>query len=291
MRFLVTGSSGLLGRSVCDVLHGRGEDVIEVIRPKSVNLDPARTYVAADLADPNWTSKAFPEHVDVVIHLAQSRRFRDFPDGAGDVFGVNVHTTAQLLNYAVRVGATHFVHASSGGLYRHDENPLTENAPLEPASDLGFYLGSKAAAEILVQNYSSLLNAIILRPFFIYGPGQGRDMLIPRLYDNVKSGRAVQLDGLNGLIINPVHVRDAAVAVSRAAQLMSSYVINIAGPDTMSLRDIALAFGENLGIPPVFEQSGHASRSLLGSIDRMAELLHNPQHRLCDSINDVANFL
>ncbi len=32
--------------------------------------------------------------VDAVVHLAQSERYRDFPDGAEDVFAVNVQSTA-----------------------------------------------------------------------------------------------------------------------------------------------------------------------------------------------------
>lgn len=288
MSILVTGSSGLLGLSACRALGDAGADVIGVVRPDSNSEAGPWSALCADLADPNWTSDALPEQIDVVIHLAQSRRFRDFPDGAADVFGVNVHATARLLNYAVRVGATHFVYASSGGLYRRGRAPLTENAPLDPPSDLGFYLGSKAAAEILVQSYAALLKVVILRPFFIYGPGQRRDMLIPRIFDSVKNGRAVQLDGEDGLSINPIHVKDAAAAVVRATTLQQGAVINIAGPETLTIREIAVAFGEHLGTAPIFERTGQPSRSLLGSIDLMSELLHQPQRRLRDFIGDVA---
>jgi nucleoside-diphosphate-sugar epimerase len=253
-----------------------------------MNSGVTRRHLALDLSDSSWTPKAFPAQIDAVVHLAQSRRFRDFPDGAKDVFGVNVHATARLLDYALRAGATHFVYASSGGLYRRDEAPLTENAPLELLGDLGFYLGSKAAAEILSQGYASLLTVIILRPFFIYGPGQGRDMLIPRIFDSVKDGRVVRLDGQNGLLINPVHVEDAAAAVIGATKLGQGAVINVAGPETLSLLEIALSVGERLGSLPTFEQTGQASRSLVGSIDLMAELLHYPQRRLRDSIDDIA---
>ncbi len=288
MVILVTGAAGLLGQSVCRQLASRGEDVVGVVRPSSRARIATWQHLTANLADPGWTTKGFPEQIDAVIHLAQSRRFRDFPDGASDVFGVNVHATARLLDYAVKAGATHFVYASSGGLYRRGDAPLTENAPLEPPGDLGFYLGSKAAAEILSQGYASLLNVVILRPFFIYGPDQGRDMLIPRIFDSVKDGRVVRLDGQNGLSINPVHVEDAAAAVIGATKLGQGAVINVAGPETLSLLEIALSFGEHLGALPTFEQSGQASRSLVGSIDLMTELLHNPQRKLRDSIDDIA---
>lgn len=289
MSILVTGASGLVGHSVCSFLHVIGEEVvIGAFSPRSATTEVPWSTVTADFAMPDWPLSALPKRIDGVIHLAQSRRFRDFPDGAADVFGVNVHATARLLDYAVQAGATHFVYASSGGLYRRGEAPLAENAPLDPPGDLGFYLGSKGAAEILVQSYSALLKVVILRPFFIYGPGQRRDMLIPRIFDSVKNGRAVQLDGEDGLAINPIHVEDATLAVSRAATLPRGAVINIAGPETLTLREIGVAFGEYLGTAPIFEPTGEPSRSLLGSIDLMSELLHQPQRRLRDFIGDVA---
>lgn len=287
MTALVTGANGLLGGAVCGRLTARGEDVIGVVRHAPGDSSCAQSFLSLDLADSAWKPTALPKQLDVVIHLAQSRRFRDFPDGVSDVFGVNIQATARLLDYALRAGATHFVYASSGGLYRRGEVPLTETTPLDPPGDLGFYLGSKAAAEILVQSYAALMNVIILRPFFVYGPRQGRDMLIPRILDNVRDGRAVHLDGENGLAINPIHVEDASLAVSRAVSLPKCAVINIAGPETLTLREIAVAFGKYLGKAPIFERSSQPSRSLLGSIDRMSQLLHAPQRRLFDSIGDV----
>lgn len=285
---LVTGASGLLGRSVCRVLNDAGHKVFGVLRPGSNVEGIGCQPVAADVTDPGWIGQKLPRRIEAVVHLAQSRRFRDFPDGAADVFGVNVNATAQLLDYAVRSGASHFIYASSGGIYRRGEAPLTENAPLDPPGDLGFYLGSKAAAEILVQSYSSLLNVVILRPFFVYGPGQKRDMLIPRIFDSVRDAQPLRLDGDSGLSINPIHVDDAAIAVSRAISLSEGAVINIAGPETLTLREIALAFGEHIGREPIFEPTGEPNRSLLGSIDLMCDLLHAPQRRLRDSVGDIA---
>lgn len=288
MSTVVTGSNGLLGGAVHKLLASCGQEVTSVVRRPPSGPAAISPYLTIDLAAPYSMSKVLPSSIDVVIHLAQSRKFRNFPDGAADVFGVNVHATALLLDYAVRAGATHFVYASSGGLYRQGEAPLTENAPLDPPGNLGYYLGSKAAAEILVQSYAALMNVVILRPFFVYGPGQGRDMLIPRIFTSVKGERAVQLDGDDGLAINPIHVEDAAAAVVGATTLRQGAVINVAGPETLTLREIAVAFGQYLGTAPIFEPTGEPGRSLLGSIDLMSKLLHQPHRRLFDSIGDVA---
>lgn len=286
MVYLVTGSTGLLGRSVCRALTCRGREPVSVIRP-GTDAHAIGSSIRVDLADPTWTARDLPAKIDGILHLAQSRRFRDFPDGASDVFGVNIHATARLLDYALAAGATHFIYASSGGLYQRGSAPLTENSPLEPPGELGFYLGSKAAAEVLVQNYASFMKVVILRPFFIYGPGQMRGMLIPRIFDSVKAGRPIKLQGEDGLRINPVHVEDAATAVSKAVDLQTSGVINIAGPEVLSLRDVAISFGEHLGVSPVFARTEAPQDSLLGSIELMTSLLHRPERTLQASIADV----
>ena len=46
----------------------------------------------------------------------------------------------------------------------------------------------------------------IIRPFFIYGPKQDKNMFIPRLFDNILNGREIFLSGEEGIIINPIYV-------------------------------------------------------------------------------------
>jgi len=84
---------------------------------------------------------------------------------------------------------------------------------LRPLQNLGYYLGSKASSEILVQSYSKEMFVGIIRPFFMYGIGEKRNMLLPRLYDRIDNGEKIYLQGKDGIKINPVHVLDAVSAV------------------------------------------------------------------------------
>ena len=71
------------------------------------------------------------------MHLAQSPRYRDFPEGALDVFEVNVGSTQRLLDWACRQGVKRFIYASSGGVYGHGEAPFEEDVPIKVAATLG----------------------------------------------------------------------------------------------------------------------------------------------------------
>ena len=234
-RVLITGIQGLLGRHLASTLNDQDFVIHGVTRGKTHGPKSFIDYLTIDLAS-DWSIKSLPKQCDVVIHLAQSASFRDFPNSALDIFKVNIESTARLLDYARQAGVKKFVYASSGGVYGNSSQAFKENAPIVPPGKLGYYLGSKACGEILVQSYASNFDVVVVRPFFIYGPGQKRSMLIPRLFDSVATGKPITLQGDSGIRINPIHVEDAASAVAAAIDLNESAIFNVAGSSVLSIR-------------------------------------------------------
>lgn len=132
------------------------------------------------------------------------------------------------------------------------------------------------------------MTVVILRFFFVYGPGQRPDMLIPRLTRLVAEGRPIRLNGADGLLTNPVHVADAASAVHRALDLDRSHRINIGGPDVLSLRQIVESIGARLGCAPLYSVNPDAEpRDLIADISKMRQLLAAPNIRFSEGIEDV----
>lgn len=283
---LVTGAAGLLGKATVDALADSGVEVHALVRDASQAFRDDVEFHVADLSKP-LDSSSMPSKVDSVFHLAQAREFRDFPGSALPVFAINVATTAFLLDYAASAGSSSFVYASSGGVYQGSAQALTEDSPLVAPADLGYYLSTKLSSEALVGSYSSLFTAVSVRYFFIYGAGQARGMLIPRLFDRVASGEPLQLQGAAGMRINPVHATDAAAATIAAAGLTESTTVNIAGPQTVSLRDIGELFAEDLGREAVFESSDGTPSDLVASTERMSALLTAPTTTLREALPDI----
>src|SRR5690606_28137079 len=110
-------------------------------------------------------------------------------------------STLKLLDYARHQGARTFIYASSGGIYNAGSHLCSEDANIYIGRDLGFYINSKLCSEILIESYAEHMTVIILRFFFVYGPGQRTSMLIPRLVQSVYEGKIITLDGENGLHI------------------------------------------------------------------------------------------
>jgi nucleoside-diphosphate-sugar epimerase len=283
---LVTGAAGLLGRAVVDQLADTGTEVHALVRDRSQSHRDDVAFHEVDLARPLYAS-GLPGRIDAVLHLAQAREFRDFPRSAPQVFAINVASTAFLLDWALSAGATHFVSASSGGVYRAGGEVLTEDAPLQDLDRLGYYLATKASSEALVASYAAQLVPVSLRYFFIYGPRQAREMLIPRLYDRVRAGEPIALQGEHGMRINPVHASDAAAATIAALQLDTASVVNVAGPQTVSLRELGQLFGRDLGVEPAFDSTPGEPANLVASIESMSSLLRAPSMALADALADI----
>ena len=259
MRILVTGAAGFVGQRLCRVLAGQGHEVTALVHPDSMQraeglLAPfTRRILAADLGALSVAD--LPRAADALITLAQARHFRDFPATAEETFAVNVLANLQLVRWAMDAGVRRIVHASSGGIYggRKDAH-LQESDLLAVDSPLGFYLGSKLCSEIVVQNFRPLFGGVvILRPFFIYGPRQQAHMFVARMIDSVRTGRPVRLQGPDGLRTNPIYLDDAVQAFAGAIALEGAHVINVAGRDVVSLRDMCERIGAEVGRAPVFE--------------------------------------
>lgn len=274
---LVTGAQGLVGQHLLPALACTW-DVIAVTRTSPTAAAPSLagiTYVERDLAAPDFT-RGLPARIDAVIHLAQSRRFREVPEGTADVLAVNVAATEQLARYAATAGASHFVLASTGSVYAPNVGPIDESSPLATPETSGWYAGSKLAAEAIVQGYKAHFIPVVLRPFFVYGAGQRRTMMIPRLADTIARGDVVTLSGDDGMLLTPTHASDAAGAFMLALALTEAATIDVCGPETLSLRAMCECLGDLIGRPPNFSvgSSGGAAFSVRGA--RMRELLGAP---------------
>lgn len=276
-RCLVIGATGLLGHHLTPLLRERW-DVHALTRAFHGRHAPTAggvTWHTGDLAIA--VPEGLPARVDAVIYLAQSEHFRDFPERAVDVFNVNTAGVVQLLDYARRAGARRFIFASSGGVYRPDAAPLHEGSDLVAPADLGFYIATKLASELFVQQFAQCFTTAILRFFFIYGPGQRESMLVPRLVRSVRDGAPVALEGEDGLRMNPIYVSDAARAVEAALALEAPATVNVAGPATISLRALSEQIGAQVGRAPVFTtRPARGARDLVASTELMRQVLVPP---------------
>jgi UDP-glucose 4-epimerase len=272
MRVLVTGATGFVASHLIPRLTEAGHEVIALGHDSArIPAGEGVTLVEADLGRP-LDSEALPGF-DAVVHLAQANV--PFPDGAASLFRVNTASTAELLAAAQARGAKRFVFASSGSVYGLGDGAVGEDDPLR-AGD--YYSATKRSAELLVGAYREQLGTAVLRFFAPYGPGQ-RGRLVPGLIARVRRGEQVLLGSGGRPRLTPIFVEDAVEVIARALPATGSQVLNVAGDEVVSIRDLAELIGSAVGRDPVFADARDgAPGDLIGRNDRMRELLG--EHRL-----------
>jgi UDP-glucose 4-epimerase len=271
----VTGAGGFIGHHVVAALERR-EDVFALARATLPAERGGARWLTADLASPGFVN-SLPSQIDTVVHLAQSPYYRDFPDRGADIFAVNVASTALLLDWSQRAGVRRFILASTGGADRAGA-----------AAGLSYYLASKRSSELLASSYGAHFAVTVLRFFFVYGAGQKASMLIPRLVESVRDGRAITLTGQNGLRLNPVHVDDVVRAVVKATEITVSAEIDVAGPEVLTLRAIGDIIGRKLGRAPRYLVDAAAPPDdLIGDIRAMSARLAAPRVRFESGVDDL----
>lgn len=248
MQILITGASGFIGQAAARELAAGGHHIIGTTTHSSPPDVPGVRWV-------HWNAVSAPappvdwHEIDAVLHLALPAAIFDFPAQAGPLFATTVAATFHLLQHAVsHPRVRRVVVASTGSALAPSEGPAREeDTAYRPSS---FYGTSKACAELLARAYEGLVSTAILRFYHPYGPGGGR-FLINRVFDAVRRGNEVRIEGESGILLNPVWIDDATAGISLAMQSQNTGIFHIGGPETISFRSLLNLMGELAGIEPV----------------------------------------
>jgi nucleoside-diphosphate-sugar epimerase len=260
MKVLVTGATGFVASHLVPALAATHEVIAlghdESRIPPGDGIEP----LVVDLRD---AADAVLPKVDAIVHLAQANA--PFPEGALDLHAVNTAATVALLDHARRCGASRFVFASSGSVYGLGDRAWTED-DVPAATD--FYSGTKLAAEHFVRAYAPFFGTTVMRLAAPYGPGQ-HNRMIPRLIAKVQERRPITLNAGGRPRMNPIYVTDVVAVVAAALQSAGDQLVNVAGDDVVSIRELAERIGKVVGVEPVFEPGDGTAGDLVCSNDRM----------------------
>lgn len=268
MRILITGGTGFLGRFLIKQLKEKNE--IYAITKSNNNIfdENQITWIEKDIS--KISIEDLPRDIECVIHLAQSKEYKFFPEKALDIFDVNCNSTLRLLDYSRELGVKKFIYSSTGSVYVPKKTEYFEE---DLVASRDFYSLSKYISEKLIMSYSSFFNILILRFFFIYGPSQDK-MLIPNLINSIKLGKSIFLDGYNGIRLTPIFVEDAVKAIQKCIKIEGNHIINIAGTETTSIREISETIGDIIGKKPLFEYNEVSTEiNYIANTEKMKDLL------------------
>ncbi len=251
---IVTGSAGFIGRRVVARLVDAGVRVVAIDRVPLPSLLPTGVeYHGVDIAED------FPPQVEpfILVHLAWN-----MDRANAEAQATSAAVFSRLLGLDGLCGV---VGLGSAEEYGELEGCLSED--MAPGRHLSAYGRAKHEACRALESWSraSKHRAIWLRPFVVYGPGQGGSMVIPYALKCAKERHSAEFS--EGLQFRDfIHVEDVAAGIVRAAleiQREGSLftVCNLGCGVPVKLLDVLERISENTGAHRRFHFGARAMRA------------------------------
>jgi nucleoside-diphosphate-sugar epimerase len=251
---LVTGGAGFIGSHLVEQLLALGHTVRVVDNLSTgsernlAHLNGQIDFMRGDLRDRD-ACRAAVRGVDVVFHVAA---LPSIPRSLKDPWAChdsNVNATMRLLLACAEAGVRRVVYSSSSSVYGNTRTlPKVESHEALPRSP---YAASKLAAEqyVLAFARASLLEAVALRYFNVFGPRQDPDSpyaaVIPTFFRSAYQGCPAVVFGDGAQTRDFTYVANVVDANLRAAgapaETANGAVVNVgAGERTSLLRLLEL---------------------------------------------------
>ena len=253
MRFVVTGSTGFLGRNFVQTALASGHDIAVLLRPES-NYDclPANPQLSRfhcpDPLDFESPSNALLDwQPDCMFHfgwrgVASSDRNTAFQ------ITENLPHAIRSVQLAHRLGARQWISVGSQAEYGLHDRRMDEGTPCSPTT---IYGKSKLATGMATQALAETLGmaSTWIRVFSVYGPGDDPNHLLPLVTRQLLSGEQPALTRCEQLW-DFLHVDDATKAFVALAEHEASGVFNLASGRAQPLRDTVEAIRSRIGPCP-----------------------------------------
>ncbi len=188
MKFAITGSTGMIGLALTNLLISNNNEVIMFVRENSKKLDKIPvsdkiTIVKCDLSNlENFDTNL---NCDYFIHLGWDKTIGE---GRNDVYlqNLNVKYTLDAVKIANKMKAKKFIGVGSQAEYGLHDEPLSINTSCNPITGYGI---AKFAAGKLAKIYSEQLNMEFnwIRILSVYGENDNPNTLISYILNCIKN--------------------------------------------------------------------------------------------------------
>lgn len=222
MKVFVAGAGGFVGGAVAALLESAGHEVAAHVRSRDGDVRPG----------------SVPADTGLVVNSAGRLGGAGVDEAALDAG--NVSPARVLAHEAARLGipVVHLGTPGVAGLVAGASEDL-------PPAPWGAYERSKARAEEILRSIVPEGRLTILRPDFVYGPG---DVHKAALFRQAAKGW-FPLVGTGGARIRPTYVLDVARACmeSMPGGRLEGGVFHIGGPEVVTVSELIAAVGRALG--------------------------------------------
>jgi nucleoside-diphosphate-sugar epimerase len=223
MKILVTGSSGFVGKALCEHIRKHGDTAIEFDLPEG------------DILNCDSLSRAISE-CDMVVHCAAQADLNKFGEDIGQGFQVNIVGTYNVAqSCAIQKKKLVYISTCCAWGTTTNEKQLVEDVDLPRPTEP--YAHSKYAGESIVKMFDNL-KWVILRIGTVYGPGMRKELFNYIAIDKIYNNEVICVHGTGRQTRQYVFIDDLVDGIYRACVCESiDYVCSICSNEQVSVLD------------------------------------------------------
>ena len=234
-KILVTGSNGLLGQKIVEILSGlESVDIIATSR-NADNIVDVKGYDFELLDLTNHAETAYiirTYNPDTIFNTAAMTQVDKCEEQKAECWKINVEALKNLVKCSNDVKA-HLIHLSSDFVFDGTDGPYSENDIPNP---LSYYGLSKLEGERIIEDYSD--KWAIVRTILVYGVNRTtRSNIVLWVKNSLEAGKPIRV--VNDQFRAPTLVDDLANACIEIGIEEKKGIFHISGPEMMSIVDIA----------------------------------------------------
>lgn len=244
-RFLITGSNGLLGQKLVELLV-RDASIQTIATARGENRLPfkdAYDYFSMDITNPEEIEKVIAAtRPAVIIHTAAMTNVDQCELEKEDCWKQNVNAVEFLVSACEKYNVF-LVHVSTDFIFDGKAGPYTEDAEPNPVS---FYGWSKYAAEKIVRH--STIQWAIARTVLVYGIAHdmSRSNIILWVKKSLEEGKNIKV--VTDQFRTPTLAEDLAQGCFLIADQKAEGIFNISGKDLYTPYQMAIMAADYFGL-------------------------------------------
>lgn len=279
-KVLVTGSSGMIGTSLCEALMQGGYKVTGVdLRHNKWSKVVDSTTVICDLRDSSFFEK-LTDDFDIVVHLAANARVFDTvvnPQLAKDNFDISFN----VLEFCRLNNIRRFIFGSSREVYGNSDKVYSTENEVYLMKCESPYTATKIGGETMVSAYHYCygIEFIVLRFSNVYGKYDDSDRFIPLIIEQMKKDEDIIIFGREKLL-DFTYISDCVKGIMKSIEKFNSVkgnIFNVATGKGITLLDLAEKMLSKAGATSKLliqeKRTGEVMR-FIADISKTRELLH-----------------
>ena len=208
-RILITGATGFIGKNLLKILSKKNYEIKIISRKKVENDEKNISIINNDLSNiNNFIQEIINFNPEIIIHLA----WEDIPDFSFEKSYLNLNNSIRFLSM-IRKFCNIKKIIISGSCFELGSSPEGSYSEKDLGESHDFFTWAKQSLKNWLEIDSKKYNYDFLwmRIFYVYGPGQRKESLIPYILTSLNNNLIPNIKALNNKL-DFIYIEDVVSA-------------------------------------------------------------------------------